>query len=111
MQGFIWPMTFWKRRSTPSVNNPQGEKATRESLALPIYPELTADQIREVAAALAAALYTKPEKFLDFSTPSVGSAGPSRPLAPIRKAAARWASGPYRARGLRLSPKSFGDWS
>ena len=33
--------------------------------------------------------YTKPEKFLDFSTPSVGSAGPSRPLSPIRKAAAR----------------------
>ncbi|MFM8460064.1 MAG: DegT/DnrJ/EryC1/StrS family aminotransferase, partial [Chthoniobacterales bacterium] len=32
---------------------PESEKAARESLALPIYPELTADQIREVAGAVA----------------------------------------------------------
>lgn len=37
---------------------PESEKAARESLALPIYPELTADQIREVAGALAQALQT-----------------------------------------------------
>jgi len=35
---------------------PESEKAARESLALPIYPELTPDQIREVAGALAQAL-------------------------------------------------------
>ncbi len=35
---------------------PESEKASRESLALPIYPELTAGQIREVAEALARAL-------------------------------------------------------
>ncbi len=35
---------------------PESEKAARESLALPIYPELTADQIREVAGALAKVL-------------------------------------------------------
>ena len=39
---------------------------------------------------------------------TIGRVGwPSRPLAPIRKAAAHWASGPYRARSLRLSPESF----
>jgi dTDP-4-amino-4,6-dideoxygalactose transaminase len=32
---------------------PESEKAARESLALPVYPELTSEQIREVAAALA----------------------------------------------------------
>ncbi len=35
---------------------PEAERAAKESLALPIYPELSADQIREVAAALADAL-------------------------------------------------------
>ena len=35
---------------------PESEKAARESLALPIYPELTAHQIREVAEELAKAL-------------------------------------------------------
>jgi len=35
---------------------PESEKAARDSLALPIYPELTADQIREVAGALAKVL-------------------------------------------------------
>ncbi len=35
---------------------PQAEKASRESLALPIYPELAPGQIREVAEALATAL-------------------------------------------------------
>jgi dTDP-4-amino-4,6-dideoxygalactose transaminase len=32
---------------------PESEKASRESLALPIYPELTSEQISEVASALA----------------------------------------------------------
>jgi dTDP-4-amino-4,6-dideoxygalactose transaminase len=35
---------------------PESEKAASESLALPIYPELTSDQIREVAVALRRAL-------------------------------------------------------
>ena len=35
---------------------PESERAALESLALPIYPELTADQIREVAGALGKAL-------------------------------------------------------
>ncbi|MFM8789512.1 MAG: DegT/DnrJ/EryC1/StrS family aminotransferase [Chthoniobacterales bacterium] len=35
---------------------PESEKAARQSLALPIYPELTADQIREVAGAVAKAV-------------------------------------------------------
>lgn len=35
---------------------PESEKASRETLALPIYPELTAGQIREVAQALARAI-------------------------------------------------------
>lgn len=35
---------------------PESEKASRETLALPIYPELTADQILEVAQALARAM-------------------------------------------------------
>ena len=37
---------------------PESEKAARQSLALPIYPELTAEQIREVAGAVAKALQT-----------------------------------------------------
>jgi dTDP-4-amino-4,6-dideoxygalactose transaminase len=37
---------------------PESENAARESLALPIYPELTADQVREVATALAKSLLT-----------------------------------------------------
>lgn len=35
---------------------PEAERASKESLALPIYPELSADQIREVAAGVADAL-------------------------------------------------------
>lgn len=35
---------------------PEAERAAKESLALPIYPELSADQIREVAAGVADAL-------------------------------------------------------
>ena len=37
---------------------PESEKVARESLALPVYPELTTEQIREVAGALAKALMT-----------------------------------------------------
>ena len=44
--------------------------------------------------------HTKPEKFFDFSAPSVGTAGPAVRSPQTEKAAVRWASGPYRARSF-----------
>ena len=40
----------------PAGDFPESEKAARESLALPIYAELTSKQIRKVAGALARAI-------------------------------------------------------
>jgi len=48
---------------------PESEKAARESLALPIYPELTPEQIRDAAGALAGVLQSLPRR-IDMRRPA-----------------------------------------
>ena len=51
------------------VDFPESEKAARESLALPIYPELTPEQIRDAAGALAGVLQSLPRR-IDMRRPA-----------------------------------------